>query len=108
MIRFRLPDDEFYKIGWTAYISQGQRRGFYSVGITVMISLAVGVNRSFVLRSLVLRSFIACLPDTYYVFTGMDAFLRPPNYTPMAARSKADYDNKGIGVGGQLIDRVSG
>lgn len=63
MIRFRLPDDEFYKIGWTAYISQGQRRGFYSVGITVMISLAVGVNRSFVLRSLVLRSFIACLPD---------------------------------------------
>lgn len=69
------------------------------MGIVVMISLAVGVSRSFVLRSLVLRSVHYCVSDIYYVFTGMDAFLRPPNHTPMAARSMTDHDNNSIGCG---------
>lgn len=98
MIRFWLPDDEFYKIGWTAYISQGRRRGFYSVGIVVLISLAVGVNRSFVLRSLVLRSFIVFrIPITYSLAWTRSCAL--PNYTLMAARSKTDYDNNSISCG---------
>lgn len=82
MIRFWLPDNEIYKIGWTAYISQGRRRGFYSVGIVVMISLAVGVSRRFFLRSLVLRSFIVFrIPITYSLaWTRSCALLKSHSY----------------------------
>lgn len=56
-----------------SFIKLARRRIFprdggedFTLCIVVMISLAVGVNRSFVLRSLVLRSFIVFrIPITY-------------------------------------------